>query len=221
VPCPDIDAALTSAPLDFNFKAAAEKLFAYGAPAVAKSYAELGLGNTGGGSLPLGSADKSSSPTPSPRGSTTKTPDTGTSGGPSTGSGTADAAVVVPEPVEGPYTIPLTLKQNDTSGYKAITDIAELEKYISAFLKSGNKKKLIAYDSETTSLDTFNCNILGFSLCYQAGKAVYIPLQQEATDLFGATDYITKEEALEIIDALQSTKFEGGRHERRVGKINL
>ena len=158
VPCQEIDAALTSAPLDFNFKAAAEKLFAYGAPAVAKSYAELGLGNTGGGSLPLGS-------------------------------------VVVPEPVEGPYTIPLTLKQNDTSGYKAITDLPELEKYITTFLKSGDKKKLSAYDSETTSLDTFNCNILGFSLCYQAGKAVYIPLQQETTDLFGGGEYITKEDA--------------------------
>jgi DNA polymerase-1 len=76
VPCPDIDTALNAEPLTFNYKAAAEKLMAYGAPAVAKSYAELGLGNTGGGGLPLGSADKSSSPTPSPRGSAPKTPET-------------------------------------------------------------------------------------------------------------------------------------------------
>ncbi len=180
VPCPDIDTALNSAPLTFNYKAAAEKLFSYGAPAVAKSYAELGLG---GGGLPLGSADKSSSPTPSNGAQTPprNAPLAGTSG--------------VPEALEGPYTIPLTLKQNDTSSYKAITDIAELEKYITTFLKPGNKKKLIAYDSETTSLDTFNCQILGFSLCYEEGKAVYIPLQQEATDLFGGTDYITKEDA--------------------------
>ena len=178
VPCPDIDTALNAAPLTFNYKAAAEKLMVYGAPAVAKSYAELGLGNTGGESLPLASADKSSSATPSPRGSAPKTPEPD-----------GDEAL---RQAQGPQ---LELKQNDTSGYKAITDIAELEKYISAFLKSGNKKKLIAYDSETTSLDTFNCSILGFSLCYQEGKAVYIPLQQEATDLFGASDYITKEDA--------------------------
>ena len=178
VPCPDIDTALNAAPLTFNYKAAAEKLMAYGAPAVAKSYAELGLGNTGGESLPLASADKSSSATPSPRGSAPKTPEPD-----------GDEAL---RQAQGPQ---LELKQNDTSGYKAITDIAELEKYISAFLKSGDKKKLIAYDSETTSLDTFNCSILGFSLCYQEGKAVYIPLQQEATDLFGASDYITKEDA--------------------------
>ena len=146
VPCSEIDTALNADPLTFNYKAAADKLMSYGAPAVAKSYAELGLG---------------------------------------------DIAVV--EPVE--TTPELELKQNDTSKYKAITDISELEKYISTFLKSSDKKKLIAYDSETTSLDTFNCNILGFSLCYEAGKAVYIPLQQESEGLFGESEYISKEDA--------------------------
>ena len=179
VPCKEIDAAINGAPLEFNFKDAAEKLFSYGTPAVAKSYAELELGKSGGESLPLASATKASSATPSNGAQTPprNAPLAGTIDDPSTGSG------------------PVELKQNDTSSYKAITDIAELEKYISAFLKSGNKKKLIAYDSETTSLDTFNCNILGFSLCYEEGKAVYIPLQQESSDLFSETSYITKEEA--------------------------
>ena len=166
VPCPDIDDALSAEPLTFNYKAAAEKLFAYGAPAVAKSYAELGV-ETDSGLLRSARNDDSAK---------------------------AITTSVVPEALEGPAA-PIDLKQNDTSAYKAITDIAELEKYISTFLKSGDKKKLIAYDSETTSLDTFNCNILGFSLCYEAGKAVYIPLQQEAEGLFGGGEYITKEEA--------------------------
>ena len=190
VPCSQIDDAINGAPLQFNFKAAADKLMAYGTPAVAKSYAELGLGNSGGESLPLGSAESSSRvsegnsvvsdserTTPSPRGSAPKTP------------GLDEEAL---RQAQGPQ---LELKQNDTSDYKAITDIGELEKYITAFLKSSDKKKLIAYDSETTSLDTFNCNILGFSLCYQEGKAVYIPLQQESSDLFSETNYITKEQA--------------------------
>ena len=153
VPCSDIDAALSADPLTFNYKAAADKLMAYGAPVVAKSYAELGLDN-GGEALRQAQGPQS----------------------------------------EG-ASIPITLKQNDTSKYKAITDISDLEKYISAFLKSSDKKKLIAYDSETTSLDTFNCNILGFSLCYEPGKAVYIPLQQESSDLFSESEYITKEDA--------------------------
>ncbi|MBO4532152.1 MAG: DNA polymerase I [Treponema sp.] len=179
VPCPQIDTALAGNPLEFNFKAAADKLFAYGAPAVAKSYAELGLG---GGSIPLGSAE-ASSPTPSNGGHPRNAPDN------------VKETLGVPEALEGQNTIPLSLKQNDTSAYRAITELAELEKYISSFLKSSDKKKLIAYDSETTSLDTFGCSILGFSLCYEAGKAVYIPLQQESEDLFGQDEYITKEQA--------------------------
>ena len=171
VPCPQIDTALNAQPQVYNYKAAAEKLSSYGAYAVAKSYAELGIGTTE------------------------------TYAGPSRASGTAMSsdAVVVPEPVEGPV-IELAessnITQNDTSAYKAITDIAELEKYITSFLNQKSAgKKLIAYDSETTSLDTFNCRILGFSLCYEEGKAVYIPLTQESQDLFGGDDYITKEDA--------------------------
>ena len=165
VPCSDIDAALNADPLTFNYKAAADKLMAYGAPVVAKNYAELGLDN-GGEALRQAQ-------------------------GPQTNPALRQA--------QGPQsegtTLPINLKQNDTSSYKPITDISDLEKYISAFLKSSDKKKLIAYDSETTSLDTFNCKILGFSLCYEPGKAVYIPLQQESSDLFSESEYITKEDA--------------------------
>ena len=167
VPCQQIDAALNAQPQVYNFKAAAEKLSSYGAFAVAKSYAELGLGATvaqvSEGNLVSSRSER------------------------------------LPEALEGPLddnASPINLTQNDTSAYKAITDIAELEKYITSFLNQKSaSKKLIAYDSETTSLDTFNCRILGFSLCYEEGKAVYIPLAQESEGLFGGGDYISKEDA--------------------------
>nr|MCR4899483.1 DNA polymerase I [Treponema sp.] len=163
VPCSEIDAALGAEPFTYNYKAAADKLMAYGAPAVAKSYAELSLGGASYASLPSFVSDSKAS----------------------------ENKTSLPLEVSSEVNIAtpsIELKQNDTSKYKAITQIDELEKYISAFLKSGDKKKLIAYDSETTSLDTFNCNILGFSLCYEAGKAVYIPLQQESQGLFGESE---------------------------------
>ena len=171
VPCHEIDAALNGAPLTFNYKAAADKLFAYGTPAVAKSYAELGIGTDNG--LPRSARNDVSAV-------------------PQVSEGNLVSSRSERQPVEGPQ---IELVQNDTSAYKAITDISELEKYITTFLKSSSAKKLIAYDSETTSLDTFNCSILGFSLCYEDGKAVYIPLQQEAEGLFSETSYITKEQA--------------------------
>lgn len=90
-----------------------------------------------------------------------------------------------------------TAVQNDTSSYKAITTISELKNYISEYLKKAETNEFcpIAYDSETTSLNTFDCRILGFSLCYEKGKAVYIPLKKETQDLFSTDEYISKEEA--------------------------
>ena len=169
VPCQQIDAALNAQPQVYNYKAAAEKLSSYGAFAVAKSYAELGLGGASNASLTSFVSDSKAS----------------------------ENKTSLPLEINSDInneTLPL--KQNDTSAYKAITELADLEKYISSFLNQKSaSKKLIAYDSETTSLDTFNCRILGFSLCYEEGKAVYIPLAQESEGLFGGGDYISKENA--------------------------
>ena len=89
----------------------------------------------------------------------------------------------------------LEIHQNDTSGYKALTELAELKKYVDEAIKSGT----VAYDSETDGLDTLNCNLIGFSLCYQKGKAVYVPIQQKSGDLFTQAnhDYIEEKDALD------------------------
>mgnify|MGYP003292326053 CR=1 FL=1 len=86
----------------------------------------------------------------------------------------------------------LEIKQNKGE-YKAVTSVKELEAYISEFLKS--KELTIAYDSETDGLDTTTSKILGFSLSYEKGKGIYVPLQQEAADLFSETNYIEKTDA--------------------------
>ena len=182
VPCPDIDAAITRDKYTFNYSAAADILMKYGVPAVAKQYASLGVenGQAGGGSplepqhihaageSPLSSAADVSSATPSPKGDT---------------------------PLKTPGNIteaPLTLTQNDTSNYRALTTLAELTAYIDAALKSLQ----VAYDSETDGLDTITANILGFSLCYEEGKAVYIPIARNTDDLFADTTGIPLKDAL-------------------------
>jgi DNA polymerase-1 len=176
VPCPDIDAAITRDQYTFNYTAAADLLMKYGVPSVAKSYASLGVENgQGGESLPLASAAQSaSSATPSPRGFAPKTP-----------------ASTVVEPVETTADF-VPLKQNDTSNYKALTTLDELTKYIDAALKAPQ----VAYDSETDGLDTITANILGFSLCYEAGKAVYIPIARDSGDLFADSTGIPLKDAL-------------------------
>ena len=84
------------------------------------------------------------------------------------------------------------LTQNDTSNYRALTTLDELTKYIDSALKAPQ----VAYDSETDGLDTITANILGFSLCYEAGKAVYIPIAHPSDDLFADTTGIPLKDAL-------------------------
>ena len=181
VPCECIDEAINRVGVTFNYAAAAEVLMKYGVPSVAKSYASLGVENgQGGGSplepqhihaageYPLAPATDVSSATPSPRGSAPNTP-----------------ADISEPPV-------LNLVQNDTSSYRAITNLPELTTYIDAALKTSQ----VAYDSETDGLDTITANILGFSLCYEPGKAVYIPIARQSDDLFADTTGIPLKDAL-------------------------
>ena len=173
VPCEEIDKAIND-PLKLDFAKAAALLESYGALQPAKQYAELAVNvgqkvEIGGGSLPLSSAGKPSSATLS-----------------------AEGTPATPPVVAAPEIIPI--KKNDTSNYKAITKLAELDAYITDFISSGAKR--IAYDCETTSLDTLNTTLVGFSLCYQPGKAVYVPIQLASDDLFSQTDYIDLKDAL-------------------------
>ena len=155
VPCDQIDKAISSDQYQYNFSAAAELLKGHEAFAVAKSYAELGLGTSSGA--------KNDSPEESPN---------------------------APELLQ--------TKENDTSSYKAITKLEELKSYIDQAISAG----LVAYDSETDSLDTLNAKIIGFSLCFEKGKAVYVPIQQDSDDLFNQTDYINLKDALNEITRL-------------------
>ena len=172
VPCTDIDDAINKTGMTCNFQAAADLLIKFGVPSVAKQYASLGVENgqsgIGGGSLPLSSAADASSATPSPKG---------------------DTPLKTPEDLSE---APLTLTQNDTSNYRALTTLPELTSYIDAALKSPQ----VAYDSETDGLDTISANILGFSLCYEAGKAVYIPIARQSDDLFADSTGIPLKDAL-------------------------
>ena len=201
VPCPDIDAAINCEKYKLNYAQAASLLAKYGAPNVAKSYAELELKFNSNASAQ-------------------KQVETATAG---ESTGTASpVAENFASPVADSLTDTLTdsfeeepfaqAKQNDTSAYKIFTKPEELKAFVDDYLQKlasqADKTKLpIAYDSETTSLNTFEAKILGFSLCFEIGKAVYVPLQQsESQDLFSQTNYITKEQAFCELERIFSNK---------------
>ncbi|MBQ9624185.1 MAG: DNA polymerase I, partial [Treponema sp.] len=84
--------------------------------------------------------------------------------------------------------------------YKAITDAAELSSYIDKILAAENP--LFAFDTETDSLDTFEANLLGFSLSYEKGSGVYVPIASVGGDLFSEEVGVSKKDALEQIRRL-------------------
>ncbi len=90
----------------------------------------------------------------------------------------ADAPAV--ETVATPDAIPF-----DTDAYECVRDADALQKWVDLAYERG----WVAFDTETTGLDDMVVDLVGISLCVEAGHACYIPLThraEAADDLFGS-----------------------------------
>ncbi|MFZ8946355.1 MAG: DNA polymerase I, partial [Paracoccaceae bacterium] len=75
----------------------------------------------------------------------------------------------------------------DTSAYETVRSMSTLDQWI----RQINERGYVAIDTETTSLDEMRAELVGISLCVEAGQACYIPLTHKADggdDLFGTTE---------------------------------
>ena len=75
----------------------------------------------------------------------------------------------------------------DTSTYETLRSMSTLDQWI----RQINERGYVAIDTETTSLDEMRAELVGISLCVEAGQACYIPLTHKADggdDLFGTTE---------------------------------
>ncbi|MGL4987021.1 MAG: DNA polymerase I [Treponemataceae bacterium] len=88
----------------------------------------------------------------------------------------------------------------NTGTYTAITDVQELQRMVDILLE----KKCIAFDCETTSLDTLSCNLVGFSFAYQKGEAVYVPLITPNSNSLMAEPLVSKKDALVQLERIFS-----------------
>ena len=93
-------------------------------------------------------------------------------------------------------------KPFDHAAYIAIRDRATLDQWIARIREAGH----VAVDTETTSLDEMRAELVGISLCVDAGTAAYIPLghRQGAGDLFGASALV--EGQLDLTETLAALK---------------
>ncbi|MBQ2262630.1 MAG: DNA polymerase I [Loktanella sp.] len=74
----------------------------------------------------------------------------------------------------------------DPDSYECVRDAAALQIWIDRIYEAGH----VAVDTETTSLDEIRADLVGISLCVNAGQACYIPLAHKAgsDDLFGSDE---------------------------------
>ena len=93
----------------------------------------------------------------------------------------APEATALASSSEAPAALPF-----DHSRYENVSTEAALHGWIEQAYARG----YVAIDTETTSLDEMRADLVGISLCVEAGKACYIPLghRQGGGDLFGSTD---------------------------------
>jgi DNA polymerase-1 len=88
----------------------------------------------------------------------------------------------------------------DHAAYEAVGTRAALEVWVARIRDRG----WVAVDTETTSLDEMQAELVGISLCVEPGQAAYVPLAHKAgDDLFGggarAEGQMTLNEALEVL----------------------
>jgi len=89
----------------------------------------------------------------------------------------------------------------DTTAYETVSTLARLEAWITDACEQG----LVAFDTETTSLDALQAELVGFSLALAPGRACYVPLAHRSGG-GGLFDDGLTEGQIPIRDALAALK---------------
>ncbi len=87
-----------------------------------------------------------------------------------------EARPINPRPAKTPSGALGEVAAGDTSGYVLVQDLADLDRWIAEARLAGS----LAFDTETTSLDPMQAELVGFSLAIKPGKACYVPLGHRA-----------------------------------------
>jgi len=99
----------------------------------------------------------------------------------------------VAAPADAPDVVPF-----DVEKYEWVKDVDALTKWIERIYERG----YVAVDTETTGLDTMRVDLVGISLCVEAGEACYIPLTHKESagdDLFASDALAEGQMALDVV----------------------
>jgi DNA polymerase-1 len=126
-------------------------------------------------------------------------PDTDSSGA---GEITAPDGLMVPQTVADERAARIGAIPVDSGAYETVTTLEQLQPWIDAAYEKG----YVAFDTETTSLDAMQAELVGISLSSEPGKACYIPLTHKdgEGDLLGGGGLLPGQIPLD--DALKALK---------------
>ncbi|MGY6705134.1 DNA polymerase I [Roseinatronobacter sp.] len=116
--------------------------------------------------------------------------------------GTEPPPLPEPAPETTPQAAAPDMPEFSAALYDCIRDLDTLNTWIDRIRERG----YVAVDTETTSLDEMRAELVGISLCVDAGHAAYIPLAHRAggDDLFGASALLDGQIPLaQALDALK------------------
>ncbi|MCZ6167262.1 DNA polymerase I [Campylobacter ureolyticus] len=97
--------------------------------------------------------------------------------------------------------------QNDENfkenNYKFEAILLNDEKKLKEVLEKIDKDSIVAFDTETTGLDSRNSKIVGFSFCFECERAYYVPLNHNYLGVDRQIDYnIAKKAILKLYDSI-------------------
>ncbi|QKF67095.1 DNA polymerase I, 5' -- 3' polymerase, 5' -- 3' and 3' -- 5' exonuclease [Arcobacter venerupis] len=96
--------------------------------------------------------------------------------------------------------IPKEIEKNDNIEYVLLDD----ENKLSLAINTIPRDAIVAFDTETTDIDTQKAQIVGFSFAYEKNKAYYVPI---AHFYLGAPEQISKDAARQAITQLNRHKL--------------
>jgi DNA polymerase I len=116
------------------------------------------------------------------------------------------SSALIPEPAASPDAPPsptVVAVPFDHAAYAAVTTQAQLDTWVAAIIEAG----VVAVDTETTSLNEMQADLVGISLCVEPGRACYIPVGHLTTtqgDLFGTAALVEGQLPLDtVLDTLR------------------
>ncbi|WP_281950587.1 DNA polymerase I [Nitrosophilus kaiyonis] len=84
--------------------------------------------------------------------------------------------------------------------------LLDKEEKLFEVLEKISKDTLVAFDTETNSLDTKEADLVGFSFCFEKNRAYYVPVGH---NYLGVSEQIPLETALKAIKKILKSKFFG------------